>query len=84
MSCLATGQPRHADALCDSALGLARQIGDRYQQARALDGLARASKAIGGPAKAGSTWQEAVAIFTELGAPEAGATRAELARLAAK
>ncbi len=81
---LATGQPQHASALCECALRLARQIGDRYEQARALDGLARASNAVAESAKARSTWQEAIAIYAELGAPEVNAIRTELTRLAAQ
>jgi hypothetical protein len=52
-------------ALCDSALGLAKQIGDRYQQARALDGLARASIGVADPAKARSSWQDALTILPD-------------------
>ncbi len=59
-------------------LGLASQIGNRYQQARAYDGLARACHAAGDPAQARQHWQQALALYTDLGVPEAGQVRARL------
>jgi hypothetical protein len=61
------------------ALGLASQVGDKYEQARAHSGLARGYQATGEPARAHRHLQQALALFTELGAPEADQLRAQLA-----
>ncbi len=60
-----TGQPEQARDRHAAALTLARQTGDRYQQARALQGLASACQATGrlrpAPAPAPRPRQEAIA-----------------------
>ncbi|WP_168200974.1 helix-turn-helix domain-containing protein [Allokutzneria sp. NRRL B-24872] len=65
---LAAGNP--AGALCayEAAVTAARITGDRYEEAHALDGLARAHT---DPALAETTWREALVIFRELGLPRA-------------
>ena len=70
-----TGQARaqHHDALT-----LARQTGARYEQARAHDGLARAYQATGDCSHARRHWQQALAVYTDMGVPEAGQVRAML------
>ena len=69
---LATSQPDRARHEHAAALGLATQTGDKYQQARAHHGLGHACHADCDPAGARSHWQQAFALFTELGTPEAG------------
>jgi DNA-binding SARP family transcriptional activator/tetratricopeptide (TPR) repeat protein len=76
---LTTGQPDHARAEYATALGLARQTGDKYQQAQAHHGLGQACYADGDPGEARHHWQQALEMFTELGTPEAGQVRAEIA-----
>jgi len=79
---LATGQPGDARAWHRTALGLAHRIGDKYQQARAHNGLARTFQAAGDLGQARRQWRRALALFTELGVPEAGQVRAQLAEAA--
>jgi DNA-binding SARP family transcriptional activator/Tfp pilus assembly protein PilF len=76
---LATGQPHHAHARHTVALELLGQLGDKYQLARARDGLGHACQAIGEAVEARRHWQEALAVYTELGVPEADQVRAQLA-----
>jgi tetratricopeptide (TPR) repeat protein len=68
------------------ALDLFDKIGDRSGEAEALNGLgrahsglARAYSASGNPGQARRHWLEALARYTECGAPEADQVRAELA-----
>ena len=61
------------------ALAMARRIGDRYQLARALDGIAHALHDTGRTAAARRHWTNALAVFTDLGGPEAEQVRARLA-----
>jgi len=67
----AIGHHQHA-----AALGLASQIGDQYEQARAHNGLARSYHATGDQSQARRHWQEALTRYTDLGA--AGSSRAGL------
>ncbi|MEN3358558.1 MAG: hypothetical protein V7637_2540 [Mycobacteriales bacterium] len=60
----------------NAALTGARRTGDRDQQARAHAGIARAD-----PAGARGHLRRALALYTELGTPEADQTRAQLAVL---
>jgi tetratricopeptide (TPR) repeat protein len=76
---LATGQFDHARAEYAAALDLAVRTGDKYQQARAHRSLAQACHADCDPDQARRHWQQALALFTELGTPEADQVRAELA-----
>jgi DNA-binding SARP family transcriptional activator/Tfp pilus assembly protein PilF len=75
---LATSQPSLAAAQHTAALGLADQAADEYEQARAHDGLARTYHATGDHDQARRHWQEALALYETLGAPEAGRVRARL------
>ncbi len=75
----ATGQPGRARAEFTAALDLAAQIGDQDQQARAHHGLARACQATGDHTQARCHGEQALARYTELGAPEADKVRALLA-----
>jgi hypothetical protein len=76
---LATGRPADARAQHGAALKLAGQIGEVYEQARAHDGLARAYHAVGNSVRARHHWRHALAYYVDLGAPEAGQVRAQLA-----
>ena len=76
---LSTGQPDRARAVYATALALATQTGHKYQQARAHHGLGQACQADGDPVEARHHWQQALEMFTELGTPESGQVRAEMA-----
>jgi hypothetical protein len=52
------------------ALGLAKENGEKPEQARAHDGLARAYHAHGDPDRARHHWQAALSIYTDLQLPE--------------
>ena len=75
---LATGQPGDARAQHAAALVLTGQIGDKYEQARAHDGLARCYHAADDPGGTVRHWQEALALYSDLDAPEAEQVRAHL------
>jgi len=60
---------------------VAAGAGDKIEQDRAHDGLAGADQASGTPVRARRHWQAALALFTELGAPEADQVRVRLAEL---
>jgi Tfp pilus assembly protein PilF len=62
-----------------TALDLASQTDNGYEQARAHYGLARVYQSAGQPGQARHHWQHALAEFTRLGTPEADQVRAELA-----
>jgi len=49
----------------------ASQIGDPYEQARAHNGLAHTSHATGDPDQDRHHWRQALALYTDLGVPEA-------------
>lgn len=71
------GSRRVANARTDGvALAIARDIDDRYEQARALTGLGHAHAALGDHAQARRDWQQALAIYTDLRVPDAEAIRA--------
>jgi DNA-binding SARP family transcriptional activator/tetratricopeptide (TPR) repeat protein len=78
---LATGWPGHAHARHTAALTLARQIGDPDQEAHANDGLGHSFRALGDLDRTRFHWQQALARYTELGAPEAARLRVTLADL---
>jgi hypothetical protein len=52
--------------------------GERYEQARAHRGLARSYYADGDADQARHHWQQALALYTALDAPEADQIRAQL------
>ena len=64
-----------------TALTLATQTGERYEQARAHDGLARTHHASGELDQARHHWNQALALYTDLGVPEADDVHAHLAAL---
>ena len=75
---LATGQPGQASAQHSTALDLAGQTGDWFEQARAHSGLAAAHDAAGDAGQALRHWQQALSLYTGLGAPEAEQISARL------
>ena len=68
---LAVSEPQEAREHHAAALHLATQIGDKYEQARAHYGLASAYHRTGELAQARSQWQQSLALYLSLGAPEA-------------
>jgi DNA-binding SARP family transcriptional activator/uncharacterized protein HemY len=78
---LASGWPSRAHARHNAALTLAGQIGDKDQQARAHDGLGHAFSAFGNTKQARFHWEQALARYAALGAPEAAPLRAALSAL---
>ncbi len=62
----------------EEAAALAHRLGDRYQQARACDGMARCHVLLGDPAAARARWEEAHRLFADLGTPEADDVTARL------
>jgi tetratricopeptide (TPR) repeat protein len=76
---LADGQPSGARAHHATACDIASDVGDTYQQARAHDGLACAHHALARPDQARDHWDQALALYSQLGVPEADQVRARLA-----
>ena len=60
------------------ALTLARQGSERRQEARALDGLAQVYATSAEPGAAAEHWRQALAIYADLGLPEADQVRTRL------
>jgi DNA-binding SARP family transcriptional activator/Tfp pilus assembly protein PilF len=77
---LATGRPADATATFVAALELTTHD-HAYQAARAHQGLGRAYHVTGDARRALEHWQAALALYAELGAPEADEVRAQLAAL---
>lgn len=80
---LESGEHTSAAASARTALSLATEVASDYHQALAHDRLARVfeRQGVGG---AVAHWQRALALFTELGAPEADEVRGRLARTRAE
>ncbi len=76
---LTAGQPDAARTHHAAAGDIASEIGDEYQRARAHDGVARAHHALASPDQARDHWATALALYTDLGTPEADQVRARLA-----
>ena len=76
---LAAGQPGHALVRHAAACDIAGDIGDSYQQARAYDGLALAHHELAELVEAQENWGKALALYAQLGTPEATQVRARLA-----
>jgi tetratricopeptide (TPR) repeat protein len=77
---LATGRCADARTQYTTALEMATAASERYDQGRAHDGLGSVHQASGAPARARHHWQEALACYEDLGAPEADQIRARLGR----
>jgi tetratricopeptide (TPR) repeat protein len=59
----------------EHALRIARQLGDRYSEALALQSLGKMLLESSGPAEARAYFTEALAIFADLNTPEADKLR---------
>jgi DNA-binding SARP family transcriptional activator/tetratricopeptide (TPR) repeat protein len=75
---LETGQAEEARRSHDLALDLSTPGIDRYQEARALDGIAGTCQCRGDVADARRFWLRALAIYEEMDVPEADDVRARL------
>lgn len=75
---LFTGDAAGAVARHTEALALAGADGARHQQARAHAGIGHAHRALGNPDLARTHYEQACAIYTELGMPDAEEMRAML------
>jgi tetratricopeptide (TPR) repeat protein len=65
------------------ALGVARDVGDRWSEAECLTHLGDTYRATGDPARTRETWEQALAILEDLGNPDADRIRAVLAGMGA-
>lgn len=74
---LSTGRPAAALSAYQQALELACHVA---AEARAHEGLGNAHDACGDPGPARSHWQKALALYSDLGVPEADQIRIHLAR----
>lgn len=63
--------PLEARQRCEEAAAPAARLCDRYQQARAYDGIAHCHALLDDPETARARRQDSHRLFTELGAPEA-------------
>jgi DNA-binding SARP family transcriptional activator/tetratricopeptide (TPR) repeat protein len=75
---LVTGQPENARAKHAAAVTLTWHTGEKYERARAHKGLGSCYDAMADLTRAREHWQQALAIYTELGSPEADEIRARL------
>ncbi|WP_291415893.1 tetratricopeptide repeat protein [Actinophytocola sp.] len=75
---LATGDHARALAAHAEAHMYASKIGQQPEQARACAGLGEVHHHLGEAAEAREQWQQALALYEELGVPEAGEMRARL------
>ncbi len=76
-----TGDPMRALAAHAEAHQHASKIGQRHEQARADRGLGHAHHDLGNAEQAWEHWRQALALYEELGVPEADEVRASLAAL---
>jgi hypothetical protein len=75
---LAAGRSSDAHAQ-HAALSVTTQSGEKYERARAHNGLAHACHAAGDSGQAGRHWNEALPLYISLGAPETEQVRGHLA-----
>jgi tetratricopeptide (TPR) repeat protein len=71
----AAGQTAAARAELTAVLGLAAETGNTYQQACAHRDLAESHHSAGQAEQARHHWQRAIALYSEIGAPEADQVR---------
>ncbi len=74
----AVGQPAAARALLAEALRLAADTGNTYQQASTHRDLAESHDTAGQDGQALHHWQQALTLYSQLGAPEADQIRSRL------
>lgn len=79
----AVGRTDDAEACYQAALRLAERSGDRYEKARALSGTAALRHDAGDRTAATAHWTEALALYADLGLPDAEEVRVRLAAVAA-
>lgn len=82
LALLSSGETRCARTQYAAALDIASQIGDKYEQGRAHAGLGDVGQADGEIGPAIGHWQQALALFTELGVPEAAEVQPRLSAAA--
>jgi len=75
------GQPEEARLSHEQALDLSAPDVDRYEAARALDGIAATYRSDGEPTRARRFWLRALEIYTDLEVPEADEVRMHLRNL---
>ncbi len=75
---LVTGQPENARAKHATAVDLTWHTGEKYERARAHKGLGCCYHTMADLTRAREHWQQALAIYSELGSPEAEQIRARL------
>ncbi|OEJ39529.1 regulator [Streptomyces agglomeratus] len=80
---LAARRPAAAAARAEQALAILRGIGGEWRRGNVLTVLGRALHGIGQIGRAQVCWREAMAIYEELGSPEAAEVRSLLAPVAA-
>ena len=76
---LAMARPAQARRHYDAALKLAARAGEKYEQARAHEGIGNAYQVSGARSQAQRHWREALAGYSDVGAPEADQLKARLA-----
>jgi DNA-binding SARP family transcriptional activator/predicted negative regulator of RcsB-dependent stress response len=72
---LLRGRAREALGSAERSLAIGREIGEEYQQGRALTALGRILDALGDRDGARRRWEEALALFSALEVAEAGGVR---------
>ncbi|WP_055490423.1 BTAD domain-containing putative transcriptional regulator [Streptomyces sp. TP-A0356] len=80
---LAGQRPARTAALAEQALAVLRGIGGEWRRGNVLTVLGRALSGLGQAGRAQACWQEALAIFDQLGSPEAADVRLLLTPAAA-
>ncbi len=75
------GRADDALARYQSAIGMARETGDRYEEAHALEGIGHVLCDSGQTELARQHWTQALETYTELDIPEAEPVRRSLAAL---
>ena len=73
-----SGRYDEAQQHYSTALRLAREIGDPYEEAELLEGIAETTLSTQGPHAARIVFRQALDIFERLGVPEAEAARIRL------
>jgi tetratricopeptide (TPR) repeat protein len=76
-----TAGPSDAITHHTAAVIIATDVGDRVQQARAHTGLGHAHRTLGNADQAHHHWQQALALYTDLGTHHADQIRTHLAEL---
>ncbi|MFC4508333.1 MULTISPECIES: AfsR/SARP family transcriptional regulator [Streptomyces] len=72
---LADRRPAQAAALAEQALAVLHGIGGEWRRANILTVLGRGLAAVGMPGRAQACWADALAVFEDLGSPEAAEVR---------